>query len=169
MSRFNRLGHLAISLFAFEGFALVVQLFTATDTDLQFDMVALEVELGRHHRQSLLLGQADQFIDLNVMQQQFAHPGWIVIFSITEIVRTDVHVVDEHLAILDPAKGFLEIDLSGSNRFHLCAGQDDPGLKCFIDIKIMIGLFIGGDNFNAHEVTRPLGCLLAVLLQQFSA
>ena len=157
MRVFDGFGHLAIRLFTFEGFALVVQLFAAAQPKLKLDVVLLEIDLGRDQRESLLFSLADQLVDLNMMQQQLAHPGRIVVLPVTEGVFGDVHVVDEHLAVLNAAERFLEIHLAVADRLDLGSGQHNAGFKGLLDIIIVVSLFVGGDDLDSHVAVAFLG------------
>lgn len=147
----NGAGGLPAVLFFLEGLALVIELFAATDTDFEFGATVFEVDLGRHQGQTAFIDFACQFDDLFVVQKQFAHSGRVMIFAAGLLIGADVHVADEHFAVLDAAKGFLEIDLALPQGFDLGAGQHQSGFIDFIDEVVVISLFVGGDDFNSHD------------------
>jgi len=141
---------LSISLLALEGFAFIVELLAATDTDLKLGETTPEINFGRHQGQSFLCNLLHQLVDLKAMQQQFTLSQRIVVFAIALFIGTDVHIIDEQFTIANAAIGFLDTDLPHAHGFHLSALQGQAGFYDFIDKVLVISLFIVGDYFYTH-------------------
>lgn len=154
LSRLEDLGDFPRRLLLFQGFALIVGLLALAQTNLQFDPALFKIDAGRDDRKPTLVNFADQFKNLGVMEQELAHPRRVRgIFPAALLIGTDVHVVDEDLAVLDPAEGLLKADLAEPQRLHLGAGQDQAGFKDIVDKIVVVRLFITGDKFDAHIST----------------
>src|SRR5262245_63005519 len=60
-------------------------------------------------------------------------------------VRTDVHVVEKHLAVLDARKAVAQIDAALADRFDLRPKQHETRLKGFEQMEVVKRLPIFGD------------------------
>src|SRR3954449_3397660 len=86
--------HLALELALLDRLALVADVLAARERDLDLGAVARgEVEPGRAQRQPLLLGLADQALDLPPVHEQLARTLGLVVLARGRPVRRDVHVV----------------------------------------------------------------------------
>src|SRR5690349_21146562 len=100
---------LAIELAAPDGLALVMCLLALGERQRHLHSTTLEIEPERHERQALLHRLADQLADLVFVQQQLAAPLRIVVDVAAMRVGIDVHVVEPHVALLDPRERVAEI------------------------------------------------------------
>ena len=53
----------------------------------------------------------------------------IVVVEVAEIILRNVRMVEKNLIIFHPAKRFIDLRLTVSNRFYLGSSQCDPGLE----------------------------------------
>src|SRR5437764_11212654 len=81
--------------------ALIVLLFPSCQRQLALDPSALEIDLGRNQRQSLLPRLALQLLDLAAMQQQLPISHWSVIGPVPVRVLADMRVQQPGLVALD--------------------------------------------------------------------
>ncbi len=131
-----------------------MRLLALAQADLQLDPALFKVDAGRDDRKTAFVDFTGQLEDLGVMEQELAHPRRISgIFPSALLIGADVHVINKDLAVLDPAKGFLETDLAESQRLDLGTGQDQTGLKDIVDKIVVIRLFVAGDKFDTHIST----------------
>src|SRR6266446_10529086 len=100
-------------------FALIMLLLSARQRQLALDPSALEIDLGRNQRQSLLPGLALQLLDLAPMQQQLPVSHWSVIGPVPMRVLADVRVQQPSLVSLNRRVALLELHLAVLGRLDL--------------------------------------------------
>src|SRR5512146_3426425 len=80
----------------FDGLAAVVELLAFGESQLDLGMTALgEIDAEGDEGEALLLGLAEQLVDLFLMQQQLADPERVVVHDVAVAVGTDMAVVEK--------------------------------------------------------------------------
>ena len=84
---------------------LVVELFALAQADFHLDAAMLEVERKGNESIALQLALLVQTPDLGLVGQQTPHPQRVLIEDVAVVVGSDVHSLDQQLAVLniDPA------------------------------------------------------------------
>lgn len=124
------------------GFALVVLLLPFAKTDQQLRVAVADINLERHDRISLLLGLAQQLVNLRLMQQQLARAGRIDrVEPVALLERADVHIVDEHFPVSDRSESVVNIRLAHPNRFNFRSCQYHARFERFLN-EIVMGSFL---------------------------
>src|ERR1700738_5106217 len=65
------------------------------------------------------------------MHEELARAGFVVIGYVAVRIRTNVHVKQERLAVLDEAVGVPEVCLAFADRFNLGTAEGHAGLELF--------------------------------------
>ena len=147
----------AVALLFLEGGALVVLAFAAGEAQLNLGApVFLKVNLEGYQGKAFFVELANQLADLAPVQEELAHPQGIVGVVGGEGVHRDMHVVHHHLAAsVDLHIAVPEVGLAGAERLDLRTGEDHAGLVGGIDMVIVQGLLVLGDDLDATDF---LGC-----------
>jgi len=123
------------------GFALVVQLFPFAEADQHFGVAVAYIHLQRHKRKAFLLGQAEQLMNLHLMQQQLARSRRVRrVVAVAFFVRADVHIVQENLAVADGCERIVQVCAAAPERLDLGTGQHDPRFVRVLD-EVVVGRF----------------------------
>lgn len=134
---------------------LVMEFFTLCDADLQFRHAFLPIQGCRHQGIALALDQADQFIQLAAMQQQFAGADGVrVDMGGGSAEGHDMGAEQERLAILDGDVTLFDLNPPLTQALHFPALQGDAGFVAFFDEIVVPRLFIERDG------GAPLGFFL---------
>ena len=80
---------------------LVVQLFALAQTHFHFYAAMLKIKRERHQRIALQLALLVQTPDLGLVGQQTPHPQRVLIEDVAVVVGSDVHSLDQQLAVLN--------------------------------------------------------------------
>src|SRR5262249_18944023 len=138
--------HLAAHLALAKRRALVVELLTTREPDLELRPAALEVEPERHQREPALGDLAGQALDLPLVEEQLAIPLRIVVGVGAVAVWADVTAEEPPLAVPHRSVGVLEVHQSGAQGLHLRPAQDEPGLERLEDLVLVARATIRGDR-----------------------
>ncbi len=114
-----------------DGFTLVMRLLASRQSERDFDPTILEVQPGRHQRQSAFDRLANQLPDLRAMQEELAASLGIVVDVATVAVRTDVDVVEPHLSPLDTREAVAQVGSTLANALHLGTREAQCPLRTF--------------------------------------
>ena len=147
---FKRTFYVTLGRFCLQILALIIVMLAAGQRELQLRAAMLEVDLERHEGEALLACLAEQLDDLRLVHQELARAQRIVIEDIPLLIRADMHMLDENLAILDDSIAVLEIGLAGPQGFDLCPLQSQPCLKGLMDEKIMTCLAVLAGNLDGN-------------------
>ena len=131
------------------GLSFVVKLFALAQAHLDLHPAALEVDAQGDQGIAVLLDLAEQAHDLALVHQQTAGAAGIHIEAVAVVVRGDVHLIEDELAVLDAAPGILQIQGTLTNGFDLRAHQFDAGLIFLFDEVFVPGLPVGGHDLDA--------------------
>src|SRR5262249_28903847 len=118
-SRLDRRAGFPIGLTPLDRPPLVVLLLALGEAHGHLDATVLEVQAEGNERHSFLDGFADQFADFAAVQEELSAAQRFVIGVPTMAIWADIHVVDEHFAVLDASEAVTKIDASLADRFHL--------------------------------------------------
>jgi hypothetical protein len=140
-----RAGHLALELALLDRPALVADVLAARQRDLDLRARPLEVHAGRDQGQPLLLGLADQPLDLALVHEELARPLRLVVLPLRGRVGRDVHVVQPHLTVLDRGVAVLEHRLAAAQGLDLGAGEHEAALPLVEQVVAVGRLAVGGD------------------------
>jgi hypothetical protein len=143
-----------LHLFGFEGFALVMKLFTLRGSDLNFDPPTFQVQLGRNDGQAFLAGLGPQLVDFRTVQQQFALSGRRVVHDIAVRVLADMRVEQPQLVIIHLGIAFFQLDLPAFCRFYFRSGQHDPRFEAFQQVKIVPGRPVIAQDFKVAGLVQ---------------
>src|SRR6516165_107397 len=122
-------GGLLLGVAGLEQVALVVEATALGQGELHLCLPVPEVERHRDQRQRLLLGLADELVDLGPVQQQLAFAvGVVGPEAGGELPRRDVHLEEPDLAVVDPRVGLVELGLAAAEGLDLRSQQHDPRL-----------------------------------------
>src|SRR3954468_16925223 len=157
--------HLALELALLDRLALVADVLAPGQRDLDLRAWALEVQARRHQRQALLLGLADQPLDLALVHEQLARALGLMVLARRRPVGRDVDVVQPHLAVLDRGVAVLELRLAAAEGLDLGAREHEAGLPLVHQVVAVARLAIGGDvghrrSTLADPDVRPHACAL---------
>jgi hypothetical protein len=98
-------------------------------------------------REPLLLGLAEEFIDLLAVKEQLPGTEGFVIHEVAVTVRADVAMMEKGFAALHAGIAVLQVHAPVSDGFHLCALKHDARLEFFFDEIVMVGLAIRDHRF----------------------
>src|SRR5579863_5127105 len=108
----------------FDGLALVMHLFSASEAELHFDDAALEVGAQRDQRKTFLLQRAHEALDLAAVHQQFSVAiRFVLREKRSAFVRGDMHVHEPRLPAAQPHKAVAEAAAVGPDALDLGAGE----------------------------------------------
>src|SRR5712692_200622 len=144
-SGFDRRSRFAIRLAPLDRLALVVLLLAFREADGHLHAAVLEVHADRHQRHPLLDGPANELPDFVAVQQQLAAAQRLVLGVAAMAVRADVHVVDEHFAVLDAGEAVAQVHAALADRLHLGPEQNQPGLERLEEMVVVRRLAVLGD------------------------
>ena len=131
------------------GLAFVVELFALAQADLDLDPAALEVDLQGDQGVAVLLDLAVEPHDLPLVHQQAAGTAGVHIEAVALLIGGDVHLVEEHLTVLDAAPGILQVQGALADGLDLGADQFDAGLVVLLDEVFVTGLPVPGHHLDA--------------------
>src|SRR5262249_17537259 len=94
----------------------------------------------RDERHPLLDGPADQLPNLALVKQQLAAAERLVGSVPAMAVRADVHVVDEHLAVLDARETVPQVHAAFRDCLDLGAEQQEAGLERLQQVVVVVCL-----------------------------
>jgi hypothetical protein len=133
-----------------DGFPTIVEFLPLGQAELDLGMTAWgKIDAQGNQGQALLLGLAEQFIDLLLVQQQLTHTNRIMVHDVAVTIGTDVAMVQKHLSALHGCVAILQIGPSVAQRFHFGPLQDDPGFEFFLDEILVIRFAVRNDDFLA--------------------
>src|SRR5829696_8945334 len=72
------------------------------------------------------------------MEQQLTNPERFMVPDVALIVRRDMHIVQQNLAVLYTCVALAQVSLAGSDRLDLGAGQRDAGLNRAQDLVFVV-------------------------------
>ena len=125
---------------------LVVGLLASRQGDLHLGAAVLEVQRQRDEREPLLAHLRLDLVDLGAVQQQLAPAADLVVGPGPLGVRRDVHLVQEHLTVLDLGEAVDERRPAGAQRLDLGALEDDAGLVGVLDVVVVARLLVLRDE-----------------------
>ncbi len=128
------------------GFAFIVEFFTLTQTDLNFQPAVDEIGRQRNDGITLLFDQTEQTHDLTFVHEQFACTHRIAVKNIALVIGGNMHTVQQQFTVFDHAIGILEIEFALANGFDFRAAQFNTGFVGFHDKIFMISLTVGGNR-----------------------
>ena len=131
------------------GLSFVVEFFALAQAHLDLDPAALEVDLQGDQGVAVLLDLAVEPHDLPLVHQQSAGTAGVHIEAVALLIGGDVHLVDEHFAVLDAAPGILQVQGALADGFDLGADQLDAGLVVLLDEVFVTGLPVSGHHLDA--------------------
>lgn len=147
--------------------ALVVVLLAFDDGHFQLYVGSGEVHGQRNDGQSLLLNRLPIPTGFPALDQQSARSQGIVILPVAVLIRRDVKIHENELITVLTGKGgiaILEVGLSGTERLHLGAGQDDSGLER-LQHGVIVRRFLVRGYRTLYSIRRWLHFLLVVIVQ----
>ena len=107
------------------GFRLSYEFLSTRQGDFAFDAALLQIDLGGHQGQPLLLHLADELSNLVGMEQEACgFPERFVVLAVAELVGADMAVEQPEFAVANRCEAVFEIDLSGADRFDFRALED---------------------------------------------
>ena len=118
--------HLALGVLEFERFALVVLLFTLSETDFELSETFLvDKKSQRYDCQTTLLNLALQLVELLTFEEELALAlGGMIIESPVEIL-SDAHTLDPQLVIIEIAERIGKGGVTATYGLYLCSVQLD--------------------------------------------
>lgn len=131
------------------GLALVVELLTLGDTDLDLDSRILEIEGEGDQRVTVALGQHLQLGDLALVHEQLAYTQRIFIEDIALFIGADMASVEEELTVFDNAEAILQIDCALAQGFDLCAEELNACFVSILDKIVVPGLAVQRNDLCA--------------------
>src|SRR5699024_3324006 len=91
---------------------LVIKFLSFCKPDLHFDKTSFQIHPKGHKSHAFLLHLSEKFVDLLLVQKKFSDPKRVFVENISFFVRTDMHSVDEYLAVLNADEGFFDAAFS---------------------------------------------------------
>ena len=139
--------------------------FMLAEAELDFgDIPLVEVDLQGDQGDPFLRDQADQFIQLTAVKQQFSASGrQLFLLAVGLPVGADTAVDQEDLSLVDGGKGADERGIARTQRLDLVAGQYDASLDFFEDFVVVICLFVLCDRFHGELIWASGGPIEASL------
>ena len=116
---------------------------------LDLHPTALEVDAQGDQGEAVLFDLAEEPHDLPAVHQQPAGATGVRIEAVAVVIGGDMHLVKDHLAVLDAAPGVLQVQGTCPDGLDFRALQLDTGLEFFFDEVLMIGLPVSGHDFDA--------------------
>src|SRR5215213_4060175 len=156
---------LALPVAVLDGLALVMRLLAGDQGDLDLGAAArVEIDLQWHDGAALALDGAYELVDLGAMQQELARPARLVIEPVARGVDRDVGIDQPGLAALFRHVGFSDRAAAAAQRFHLGAGQCEPGLEGLLDEVVVPRLAVLG-HYRAVQLRFLCQCELLLVDQ----
>src|SRR5262245_466272 len=155
---FDRRTRLAIGLSPLDRFPLVVFFLALRQAHGHFHTPVFEVHAHRDERHPFLDRLAGELANLLAVQQELPPAQRLVLRVAAMPVGADVHVVEEHLAVLEPGKAVTEVHASFADRLDLGAEQHDAGFVGIEDVEIVVGLAVFRDVGLRELSLRFLFC-----------
>ena len=128
--------------------ALVIELFTSAQPDLQLDAAVFEIQAYRDERIARLLYHAVEAVDLFFMHKESAHAHGIAVEDISLLIGGNVHTVHKNFALDYGTPAVLEVYPALTDRFDLGSEQLDARLIALLDKIIVVRLFVLRDRFQ---------------------
>lgn len=125
---------------------LVVELFALAQADFHLDAAMLEVERKGNESIALQLALLVQTPDLGLVGQQTPHPQRVLIEDVAVVVGSDVHSLDQKLAVLNIDPAVLQVDAAGTQALDLGAFQLDARFQRFEHEILVTRLAVCGDG-----------------------
>ena len=131
------------------GLSFIVEFFALAQAHLDLDPAALEVDLQGDQGVAVLLDLAVEPHDLPLVHQQPPGTAGIHIEAVAVVIGGDVHLVQDHLAVLDAAPGILQIQGTCTDGLDFRAHQFNTGFEFFFHEIFMVGFPIPGHDLDA--------------------
>lgn len=137
--------------------ALVVKLLTDAKSNFHFNSASREIKGEWNESVSLASDETEELEYLLFVHQELFWAKRIAVKDVALLVRADVNAVCEHLAVINAAKGILEVDSSAPNALDFGAEKLDSRLVGVLDEVIVAGFFVlryylFGFFFVRHDV-----------------
>jgi two-component system response regulator RegX3 len=129
--------------------ALVAQLLTPPQSDLDLGPAVLEVETCRHERQASLAHPTGETIDLAPVEQQLAIPLRIVVRDATLVIGGDVETDEPELTTALLGESLLKRDPPLAQRLHLGAREHEACFDALEQLVLVTGTPVVGDQPRA--------------------
>ena len=100
-------------------------------------------------------------VDLALVEQKGAVAPAFQIEVAALFVGSDMEVFQEDLAVLNGHEAIRKAHLAAAHALYLAADEDDACLVGFVDKIVVIGFFIGCDNFDPFHFPKKTGATLA--------
>ena len=150
----------AVGIVFGDGVALIVQLFTAAEADLDLYARAGKIEREGNQGKSFLRRQTVELQDLLFMHKETATAQGVAIKDISMLIGAYMHTDNEDFAILNVDIGIFKVDAACADAFDLCTEKLDARLIFFVHEIIVICLFILRNYFIAAFFISQNGHLL---------
>src|ERR1044072_238360 len=138
------------------GFTLVVKLFALAQCQRHLRLPLLEVQLQRDESQPLALHCSYETADFLAVKQQLSCPRRIVVDVPAALVRRDMQVQQEDLAVPYYPIRVRDVRFSLAKRLDFGSGENDPGFPRVDDGVVMASLPVLRDRFNFGFWLAPL-------------
>ena len=127
--------------------ALIEQLLSFRDSDLELDPPVFPVDRGHDQGHTLLRSFLFELLDLLPVKKQLPSPKRFVILLVAVRVRRDVSVEQPNFSLFDRDVRVLQLDPPGHNAFDLGAYEHGSGLVPVINVIFVKCLAVGQDLF----------------------
>jgi hypothetical protein len=138
---------IALQVFLFHGFALVVKLFTFADSQQHFCSSAFEIHLQGDQGEILFKRLVGEFVHFATMHQKFPPPFGDVVQLVRVFVFLDVAADEPNLPFFDAGVGLFERQLSSAQAFDLAPHQHDATFQGVEHRVVVTRLAVVGDCF----------------------
>jgi hypothetical protein len=130
--------------------SFITRHFTLADANLGFEFPIFPIKTEDYQGAPSDIGFFVKFVDFVPMQEQPANALCCRNFVAGLLIRLDIGVVEERLAVIDAGKGIADVGLSGADRFYFAPLQFDPSFVALQDVEIAQRFPIK-NRLDAHE------------------
>src|SRR5262249_52440216 len=128
--------------------ALVEELFSLGDRQLDLGQAALEVNAERYESEATFGSLAGEASNLAAVQQQFARPLRLVIHAIPHRVFRDIAAQQPDLTAVDLGVGVLQAGAALAQALDLGSCQDQPTLQRLEDLVVVQRALVATDRLD---------------------
>jgi len=135
----------------------VVEIFAAGQSQFDLGHAMREIDFKRYQSETFFSGLAKKPHDLCLVHQEFAIAPRLVVEPVALLIGADMGADQEEFLVFNFRIRVGQIGPPAPQRFDLGAGQHDTGFKRFMDMVIMPGPSVFGDDLYAFWFFRHWG------------
>lgn len=145
--------------------SLVMELFAATEGDLDLHQVSAQIDRGGNQRETLLIDFPAQLPDLAFMHKKPSGPIGFVVVDVSMGIGLDRQADEFQVVLLDRSVAVAEAEPTGSDRLNFRPGKGDAALEVFhhlvVEVRLPVLLqhldvVLGVLHHSNHPILNPI-------------